>query len=225
MKYDRYLPTSADHRKRELGRTGCRIRFHFELLGYPLDTIAPAGMYLTSIEVVVSFSGKGTIMAQPALKLIDRPIDGALSNGGQQINGHDGELLDAYSQAVVGTAESVSPAVAFIEVTKSAPGNRHGQDRRPLRGSGSGFIFTPDGLILTNSHVVHASGKLDVTLNDGRHFDASLIGDDPSSDLAVIRISAHSLRAVPLGDSEKTRVGQIAIAIGNPYGFQCSVTA
>jgi S1-C subfamily serine protease len=164
-------------------------------------------------------------MAQPALKLIDRPIDGALSNGGQQINGHDGELLDAYSQAVVGTAESVSPAVAFIEVTKSALANRHGQDRRPLRGSGSGFIFTPDGLILTNSHVVHASGKLDVTLNDGRHFDASLIGDDPSSDLAVIRISAHSLRAVPLGDSEKTRVGQIAIAIGNPYGFQCSVTA
>jgi S1-C subfamily serine protease len=164
-------------------------------------------------------------MAQPALKLIDRQIDNESGNGSQPIDRHDGELLDAYSQAVVGTAESVSPAVAFIEVTKSTLENRRGHDRRPLRGSGSGFIFTPDGLILTNSHVVHGAGKLDVTLNDGRRVDASLIGDDPSSDLAVIRISAQNLRAVPLGDSEKTRVGQLAIAIGNPYGFQCSVTA
>ena len=164
-------------------------------------------------------------MAQPALKLIDRQFDAAISSGDQPTKRHDGELLDAYSEAVVGTAESVSPAVAFIQVTKSPLPNHHGQDRRPLRGSGSGFIFTPDGMILTNSHVVHGSDKIDVTLNDGRHFDASLIGDDPSSDLAVIRISAQSLRAVPLGDSEKTRVGQIAIAIGNPYGFQCSVTA
>ena len=163
-------------------------------------------------------------MAPPVLKLVDRQIDDEISNGVAPTDRRDGELLDAYSPPVVGSAESVSPAVAFIEVTKS-PTNRHGHGRRPLRGSGSGFIFTPDGLILTNSHVVHSAGKLAVTLNDGRRFDASLIGDDPSSDLAVIRISAQSLRAVRLGDSEKTRVGQIAIAIGNPYGFQCSVTA
>jgi S1-C subfamily serine protease len=167
------------------------------------------------------------IMARPALRLIDRQIDDETINGREPSERTDSELLDAYSQAVVGTAESVSPAVAYIEVTKQslAPTNRAGPERRGVHGSGSGFVFTPDGLILTNSHVVHGSVKLDVTLNDGRRFDASLIGDDPSGDLAVIRISAHKLRAVPLGDSEKTRVGQMAIAIGNPYGFQCSVTA
>jgi S1-C subfamily serine protease len=166
-------------------------------------------------------------MAQPALKLIDHQFDGATGNGGRVTAGHDGELLDAYSQAVVSSAERVSPAVAFIEVTKKAPEFRiqMGQDRRPQRGSGSGFIFTPDGLILTNSHVVHGAGKLDVTLSGDRRFDASIVGDDPSSDLAVIRISAQHLRAVALGDSAKARVGQMAIAIGNPYGFQYSVTA
>jgi len=166
-------------------------------------------------------------MAQPALQFIDRQWDSTAANGGRASADHDRELLDAYSQAVVSSAESVSPAVAFIEVTKSPVGSKVplGQDRRRQRGSGSGFIFTPDGLILTNSHVVHGAGKLDVTLNDGRRFDASMVGDDPSSDLAVIRISAQNLSAVTLGDSAKARVGQMAIAIGNPYGFQYSVTA
>jgi len=166
-------------------------------------------------------------MAQPALKLIDRQIDGAVGNGGRVTADHDGELLDAYSQAVVDSAERVSPAVAFIEVTKKSPGSGvpMRQERRPQHGSGSGFIFTPDGLILTNSHVVHGAGQVDVTLNDGRRFDASIVGDDPCSDLAVIGISAQNLSAVALGDSAKARVGQMAIAIGNPYGFQYSVTA
>ena len=166
-------------------------------------------------------------MSQPALELIDRQSDGAAADGGSARADHDGELLDAYSQAVVSSAESVSPAVAYIEVATTAPASRipSGQDRRPVRGSGSGFIFTPDGLILTNSHVVHGAAKLDVTLSDGRRFAASIVGDDPSSDLAVIRISADNLRAVRLGDSAKARVGQMAIAIGSPYGFQYSVTA
>ena len=141
--------------------------------------------------------------------------------------GRDLSLLDAYSQAVVRATERISPSVVFIEVNKdlSAFNGRHRRGPGELRGSGSGFVFTPDGLILTNSHVVHGTDKLDVALNDGRRFTATIVGDDPSSDLAVIRISASGLVAAPLGDSENIRVGQLAIAIGSPYGFQYSVTA
>ena len=142
------------------------------------------------------------------------------------ISGPDSSLLDAYSQAVVHAAERVSPSVAFIEVSKNRS-RQSGIERGPreARGSGSGFVFTPDGFILTNSHVVQGADKIAVTLSDGRRFDATRVGHDPGTDVAVVRISAPGLIAAPLGDSQQIRVGQLAIAIGNPFGFQYSVTA
>jgi len=134
----------------------------------------------------------------------------------------DSDLLDAYSRAVVGAAEKVSRSVVKIDVTQRRA-TRRGE--LEARGGGSGFIFTPDGLILTNSHVVHNATRIDVSLNDGRHFPAVMVGDDPATDLAVIRSDGAGLFAVPLGDSQQLRVGQLVIAIGNPYGFQYTVTA
>lgn len=136
----------------------------------------------------------------------------------------DGCLLDAYSAAVTGAVERISPSVAHIEVHQNV-GQRRSGEPRERQGGGSGFVFTPDGLILTNSHVVHDAARIAVTLSDGRHMPASLIGEDPASDLAVIRVDEPGLVAAELGDSQKLRVGQIAIAIGAPYGFQSTVTA
>jgi S1-C subfamily serine protease len=138
----------------------------------------------------------------------------------------DDKLLDAYSQAVIAAAEKVSSSVVNIDVLHRMKGRRAADPRFPreAQGSGSGFIFTPDGFILTNSHVVHGASHIDVVLSDGRRVIADLVGDDSDTDIAVIRIDAPNVAAASLGDSNAIRVGQLAIAVGNPYGFQCTVT-
>jgi S1-C subfamily serine protease len=136
----------------------------------------------------------------------------------------DDFLHDAYSRAVVRVVDLVSPTVVTVD--------SRFDDRRPndqlvpggRGGTGSGFVFTPDGLVLTNSHVVHKAGSITVTLTDGRRSQAELVGEDPHTDLAVLRIGASNLVAASLGDSRLVRVGQLVVAIGNPYGFQCTVT-
>jgi S1-C subfamily serine protease len=148
-----------------------------------------------------------------------QPRNGRAFGGSNDIPS-DYSLLDEYSRAVVSAVERVAPAVANIEIQQQSK-NRP----RDIGGSGSGFVIAPDGFILTNSHVVYSATRIVVNLSDGRDYPAQLVGDDPETDLAVIRIDAPHLVHVRLADSESLRVGQVAIAIGNPLGFQASVTA
>ena len=132
----------------------------------------------------------------------------------------DDDLLDAYSRAVIGVVERVGPAVVRVDRLRESRRTR----RARSEGSGSGFVFTPDGLILTNSHVVSGAERLDVTTADGRSFNADVLGDDPDTDLAVLRISASALPVVELGRSADLRAGQLVVAVGHPLGFEHTVT-
>ena len=147
--------------------------------------------------------------------LLENPAE-ALNSVRASLN--DGQLLDAYSETVSGAVANVASAVVNIQIKNPSLGRRG-------EGGGSGFFIAPDGFILTNSHVVHGAQSIEVTLHDARTFSAALIGDDPDTDLAVIRIDAAQLPFLPFADSNKLLVGQIAIAIGSPYGFQQTVTA
>lgn len=134
----------------------------------------------------------------------------------------DLDLLDAYSRAVVSVADAVGPAVVSLAV-----GGRpaEGDGRGERSGAGSGVVIAPDGYVLTNSHVVSGAARLTATLTDGRSLGASLVGDDPATDLAVVRLDATGLPYAVFGDSSRLRVGQLVIAIGNPFGFASTVSA
>ncbi len=157
--------------------------------------------------VLLDSAGLGPVAARP----------GAAARGPD-----DGELLDAYSQTVTRVVEQARDSVVNLHVfTRARPG---GQDGRGESG-GSGFAITPDGYILTNSHVVQGANEIQVTLADGKVFPGKAVGDDPDTDLAVIRITAPELQHIRFGNSSRLRVGQIALAIGSPFGFQQTVTA
>ncbi|NJL10102.1 MAG: trypsin-like serine protease [Calothrix sp. SM1_7_51] len=160
------------------------------------------------------------------LRMLSNDDDsGSSRKGTSQNTPHsDEQLLDAYSQAVINVVEKVSPAVVNIDVQRRVRSRNPYQQSPEVSGNGSGFIFTRDGFVLTNSHVVHDASKIEVTLSDGRTYEAQIIGDDPDTDVAVIRIHAPNLVAAKLGDSQSLKVGQLAIAIGHPYGFQTTVT-
>jgi len=153
-----------------------------------------------------------------AIQVLDEGSPRSASTAGGE---SDAVLLDAYSAAVVAASERVGPAVVHVGVTQA---QRSPEGEAPRRGTGSGFVFTPDGFILTNSHVVHGARSIKVNFADGASFDADFVGDDPDTDVAVIRIGGHQLSTASLGSSRALRVGQLAIAIGNPYGFQHTVT-
>jgi S1-C subfamily serine protease len=180
-----------------------------------------------AVDVVSAAPVFSTLNHPEADGWADEPLQGAQFASSSTTN--DSPLLDAYSRALMGAVERVSPSVVNIEVHQSAGRSRSGEQQE-RRGGGSGFVFTPDGLILTNSHVVHDARRIEVTLADGRRMPANAVGDDPASDLAVIRIEKPrvdepGLIAAALGDSQALRVGQLVVAIGNPYGFQSTVTA
>jgi S1-C subfamily serine protease len=137
---------------------------------------------------------------------------------------HEEQLSDAYSRAVVAATQKISPSVVNVEVRQDVPGP-YGRGRREVRGGGSGFIFTSNGYIITNSHVVHEARHIEVSVADGRKWPADVVGDDPHTDIAVIRVEAKELMPAVLGNSQSILPGQLVVAVGNPYGFQASVTA
>ena len=153
---------------------------------------------------------------EPDFAFLASPYPDNSSNRNEQSVPDDSSLLDAYSTAVTRAVERVSPSVVKIDV-KSASSRRGG--------SGSGFIFTPDGLLLTNSHVVRGGSRFELTFNDGQQALATLIGEDQDTDTAVLRTDAAILQPAVFGSSRTLRVGQLAIAVGNPFGFQFTVTA
>src|SRR3954453_23241711 len=156
--------------------------------------------------------------APGGIALLDGPDLNPATNAPGPAGLGDGLLLDAYSRAVSAAAARAAPSVGHLTVERWQDG------RAVLGGSGSGFLFTPDGYLLTNSHVVNGAARISGGLTDGRRLEAELVGDDPATDLAVVRLSGTGLPHARFGSSRALRVGQLVVAIGNPLGFQATGT-
>jgi len=195
---------------------GCVNRLPAVLSPYP-----PVGLIFVRPCLHKTFIPMATVQSIT----LEHPVDENTGPSSHNRSNNDAALLDAYSQTVVHVAEMVSPSVVHITVRKRAslPARIRNRDRQG--GAGSGFIISAEGFIVTNSHVVHGMDDIEVALPDGRSFKAQLVGEDPSTDLALVRIYAPDLKPLTFGDSSRLKVGQLAIAIGNPYGFQYTVTA
>lgn len=169
------------------------------------------------MKIPKEYQGRRAVAALPVLD----GAGGVASAERATLPVDDALLLDAYSRTVSDVVESARDSVVNIRVRQA------GRSDRPQRGegAGSGFVITPDGYIVTNSHVVHQATEVVVALADGRTYPAVVSGNDPDSDLAVIRINAPDLQHIQFGNSSRLRVGQIAVAIGSPLGFQQTVTA
>jgi S1-C subfamily serine protease len=161
--------------------------------------------------------------------LASEDILSSASSTQRMVAENDNNLLDAYSKTVSGVARQVSGAVVHLKVQKAD--NQKGRPQNSPNGngqnagSGSGFIISTDGFVVTNSHVVNGATRIEASLPDGRVFHARTVGDDPATDIAVVKIDGDNLTHTRFGDSNHLQVGQIAIAIGNPFGFQYTVTA
>jgi S1-C subfamily serine protease len=168
---------------------------------------------------------KKHVKAHPPVQLVAGPAanDGARPTG-PATPGPDTDLLDAYSRAVVGVVEAVGPAVVNIRVAHERVQRGPRRDHRPITGAGSGFVVTPDGYLLTNHHVVHGAHDLQVSFTDGTAVPGVVVGSDAATDLAVVRAQASALPYCAFGDSARLKVGQLAIAMGNPLGFESSVS-
>ena len=141
-------------------------------------------------------------------------------------NNVDDQLLDAYSRTIVDVAKKVSRSVVQVSVVKTEmPDQGRRTHIKPMEANASGFIISSDGLIITNNHVARDCDKITITLQDGRTYTPIIVGLDPYTDLAVLKIDAEGLKALNFGDSDKLQVGQMAIAVGNPFGFNYTVTA
>lgn len=184
-------------------KSHCLSKCRFYFTGTGIE----ASIFSHSQNTMITFTNSSTDVAE----------------GGSSVYPQDAPLLDAYSQTVVNVAKKVSNSVVQIKVS----GKKEPRSRTPNegQGTGSGFVISSDGFVITNNHVVAGATKISALLQDGRELEAQLIGRDPATDIAVLKIYGDALKAVPFGNSKNLQVGQIAIAIGNPYGFQYTVTA